>query len=48
MNTHETNKVIAMLTQAMLGAISENFRMVAIDLESSAATAVSEPLQGSI
>ena len=33
-NTHKTNKIITILTQAMLGAISENFRMVAIDLES--------------
>ncbi len=34
MNIDEKNKVIVMLTQAMLGVISENFRMVAIDLES--------------
>lgn len=33
MGIDDQNMVLAMLTQAMLGAISSNFRMVAIDLD---------------
>ena len=35
MTLNEKNKIIAMLTQSMLGAISNNFRLIAVDLEHS-------------
>ncbi|MGE8362445.1 hypothetical protein [Pseudomonas sp.] len=33
MNTQEKNTVVVMLVQALIGAISSNFRMVLVDLE---------------
>lgn len=33
MTLNEKNQIIAMLTQSMLGTISDNFRLIAVDLE---------------